>query len=159
MDHGNARSCYEGTPVAPGEPSRTLVQVDYAVGRREKRKGWKETRDEASTVGRLFRCQFRSHASPSSELPRVLIIYDIDNLGVDSCKKVIRQKFYDQAHLKDHRVIDMLVDLGYKDLEDTLLQYKQKSQLMYLLQGEDDLSAKRLTPDSSEDEQFRRWLS
>ena len=88
-----------------------------------------------------------------------MIIYDIDNLGVDSCKKVIRQKFYDQAHLKDHRVIDMLVDLGYKDLEDTLLQYKQKSQLMYLLQGEDDLSAKRLTPDSSEDEQFRRWLS
>ena len=68
--------------------------------------------------------------------------------------------FYHHKDIKDDRVIDMLLEKGYIDLEDTLLQHKQKNHLMLLLEGPlgTDMNDKRLTADSSEDEQFQRWV-
>jgi len=87
-----------------------------------------------------------------------MMIYDIVNMGEKDVKKSIRRHFDDQAHVKDERVIDMLVERGYMDLEDTLLQHKQKTHLMLLLEGPcgTDYNDKRLTADSSDDEQFQR---
>ena len=94
------------------------------------------------------------------ELPRVLVIYDIVNMGEAECKKSIRKHFYENSHIKDERVIDMLIEKGYMDLEDTLLQHKQKNHLMLLLEGKigTDFNTKRLSPDASEEEQFQRWV-
>jgi len=88
------------------------------------------------------------------------MIYDIVHMGEGDVRKSIRQHFYNNGHIKDQRVIDMLVEKGYIDLEDTLLQHKQKAQLMLLLESKigTDFNVKRLAPDASEEEQFQRWV-
>jgi hypothetical protein len=60
----------------------------------------------------------------------------------------------------------MLLERGYMDLEDTLLQHKQKSHLMLLLEGTigtDFNVSKRLNPTTTpllaDDEQFQRMIS
>ena len=92
------------------------------------------------------------------EVPRVLIIYDID-VGVDHAKAQIRNHFHKHGHVKDSRVINMLVEKGYMDLEETLLQYKQKAHLMKILDGYvDDNTPNRkiLPPNATEWEKFAR---
>lgn len=98
--------------------------------------------------------------SSHSEIPRVLVIFDIVNLGEKDVRGMIRQHFYKHAHIKDERVITMLLEQGYMDLEDTLLQHKQKIHLMLLLEGRvgTDFNSKALSPDATEEEQFQRWL-
>ena len=85
-------------------------------------------------------------------------IYDIVHMGQPELKSVIRSHFYQHQNTKDERVIDMLLEKGYMDLEDTLLQHKQKSHLMILLEGPTDTIThrKNLTSQSSIDEQFAR---
>ena len=85
-------------------------------------------------------------------------IYDILHMGQPELKRSIRNHFYHHAATRDERVIDMLLEKGYIDLEDTLLQHKQKSHLMILLEGptETDTHRKVLTADASVDEQFAR---
>jgi NADH dehydrogenase (ubiquinone) 1 alpha subcomplex subunit 6 len=89
-----------------------------------------------------------------------MIIYDIVHMGQDEVKRGIRKHFHEHADIKDQRVIDMLLEKGYIDLEDTLLQHKQKSHLMLILEGTvgTDFNVKRLSPSASEDEQFLRWV-
>lgn len=69
------------------------------------------------------------------EIPRVLTIYDID-VPIAEARQCIREKFRDNAHVKDERVIDMLVEKGYMDLEEALLQFKQRPHLLSMLQGD-----------------------
>lgn len=87
-------------------------------------------------------------------------IYDILHMGENNVKKHIRTHFYGSAHIKDDRIIDMLLEKGYIDLEDTLLQHKQKNHLMLLLEGPvgTDQNLKLLNANSSEEEQFVRWV-
>jgi NADH dehydrogenase (ubiquinone) 1 alpha subcomplex subunit 6 len=87
-------------------------------------------------------------------------IYDIVHMGENDVKAAVRKHFYAHKDIKDQRVIDMLVELGYNDLEDTLLQHKQKNHLMLLLENPigTDFNNKRLGPEASEDEQFLRWV-
>lgn len=94
------------------------------------------------------------------EAPRVLTIYDLNNMGVKDVKKAVREHFYKHSHIRDSRVIDMLVEKGYIDLEDTLLQHKQKNHLLLLLESPigTDFNDKRLSADASIDEQFQRWV-
>lgn len=90
-----------------------------------------------------------------------MTIYDIVHVGEKEVKQAIRQHFYRNANVKDQRVIDMLLERGYMDLEDTLLQHKQKNHLMLLIEGYTggtDFNSKRLTSESSEEEQFARWI-
>ena len=85
-------------------------------------------------------------------------IYDIVHMGEKPLQRKIRNHFYQHAHVKDSRVINMLLEKGYIDLEETLLQYKQKNHLMLLLEGTvgTHQNLKLLNPNSSEDEQFIR---
>lgn len=95
------------------------------------------------------------------EVPRVMMIYDILHIGEKDVKSAIRQHFYKNADVKDTRIIDMLLERGYMDLEDTLLQHKQKNHLMLLIEGYTagtDFNSKRITANSSEEEQFARWI-
>jgi NADH dehydrogenase (ubiquinone) 1 alpha subcomplex subunit 6 len=90
----------------------------------------------------------------------VMQIYDLMHMGEANIKRHIRSHFYNSAHIKDQRIIDMLLEKGYIDLEDTLLQHKQKNHLMLLLEGTigTDNNLKLLNKDSSEEEQFVRWV-
>lgn len=90
----------------------------------------------------------------------MLVIFDIVNKGEKECRQSIRKHFYKHAHIKDERIITMLLEQGYMDLEDTLLQHKQKTHLMLLLEGRvgTEYNSKKLGPDATEEEQFQRWL-
>ena len=93
------------------------------------------------------------------EVPNLMAIYDIENMSQADVKKAARSHFYDNADVRDERVIDMLLARGYIDLEDTMLYHKQKAHLMLLLEGPvttDGINLKLLSEDSTEDEQFAR---
>jgi hypothetical protein len=98
-------------------------------------------------------------SSPTTrELPRVLMIYDID-MPLDEAKASIRRRFYDNKDIKDSRVQEMLVDTGYFQLETSMLQHKQKNHLMHFLEGYTvpmEAERKRLSSDASIEEQFAR---
>lgn len=89
-----------------------------------------------------------------------MMIYDIVHMGEEDVKKSVRKLFDDQKHIKDIRVIDMLLEKGYMDLEDTLLQHKQKNHLMLLLEGwiGTDMNNKRITEESTFEERYQRWV-
>jgi hypothetical protein len=94
------------------------------------------------------------------EIPRVFMIYDID-MPVEVAKLSIRRKFTEKASLKDESIIDRLIDLGYMELESVLLQHKQRSHLMYTLEGQEGIfgetsGRKQLPPNASIDDQFNR---
>mmetsp|Transcript_16255 Transcript_16255/g.18221 ORF Transcript_16255/g.18221 Transcript_16255/m.18221 type:complete len:123 (+) Transcript_16255:159-527(+) len=93
------------------------------------------------------------------ELPRVLMIYDID-MNVENVKKTIRQRFYDNKDVKDDRVQEMLIEVGYFQLETSMLQHKQKNHLMHFLEGYTipmEAERKRLmSPDEPIEDQFAR---
>ena len=92
------------------------------------------------------------------ELPRVLVLYDLD-IELPEARKAIRGHFDRYSHIKDDRVVSMLVAKGYMDLEETLLQHKQRSHLQRTLSGYIDLEGarrKNVTLNSSIDDQFAR---
>jgi hypothetical protein len=94
----------------------------------------------------------------NSELPRVMAIYDILGMGEANLRRKIRSHFYAHANVKDDRVIGVLIEKGYIDLEETLLQYKQKTHLMLLLESINGThqNIKALNGNASIDEQFLR---
>jgi NADH dehydrogenase (ubiquinone) 1 alpha subcomplex subunit 6 len=95
----------------------------------------------------------------AKELPRVLTIYDID-IPVPEARAGIRTLFNANGNIKDDRVVDMLVEKGYMELEETLLHYKQKSHLLRIFEGFKHQSTgadrKKLGLDATADEQFDR---
>lgn len=102
-------------------------------------------------VSRLYR-------AVNKELPRVLTLYDID-LTLEDARENVRAHFDRNNHIKDDRVVDMLVSKGYMELEETLLQHKQRSHLQRTLSGyidQEGANRKKLTQSSSIDEQFAR---
>lgn len=95
----------------------------------------------------------------SKELPRVLTIYDID-LPVAEARSGIRSLFQQNSNIKDTRVVDMLVEKGYMELEESLLHYKQKSHLLRIFEGFKHQSTgadrKKLGLDATAEEMFNR---
>ena len=92
------------------------------------------------------------------ELPRVLTIYDID-LPLSAAQEAIRYKFDHYSSINDERVTSMLVEKGYMDLEEALLQHTQRSHLLRSLSHNVEMEGsarKRLSVDSTIDEQFAR---
>ena len=63
------------------------------------------------------------------ELPKVLSIYDLD-IPLPLAKAHIKSHFTQNSDVTDPRVTTMLVNKGYMELEETLMQWKQKAQLM-----------------------------
>lgn len=88
-------------------------------------------------------------------------IFDIVAMTEPGVKKAVRSHFYANGGVKDERIIDKLLETGYYDLEDTLLQHKQKNHVMLLLEGQTNtqFNSKRLSANASEDEQFQRAIS
>jgi NADH dehydrogenase (ubiquinone) 1 alpha subcomplex subunit 6 len=92
------------------------------------------------------------------ELPRVLTIYDLD-IPLKDAQSAVKAQFQRNAVVKDQRVIDMLVEKGYMDLEETLLQHKQRSHLQRTFTGYIEpkgANRKRIMRGASIDEQFAR---
>eukprot|EP00541_Cyclophora_tenuis_P018560 CAMPEP_0116564174 /NCGR_PEP_ID=MMETSP0397-20121206/13159_1 /TAXON_ID=216820 /ORGANISM="Cyclophora tenuis, Strain ECT3854" /LENGTH=122 /DNA_ID=CAMNT_0004090733 /DNA_START=69 /DNA_END=437 /DNA_ORIENTATION=- len=101
----------------------------------------------------------RLYRSICKEIPRVLIIYDID-MPFREAATAVRGLFHENAHLRDERVLDMVIEKGYMELEETLLQHKQRSHLLRLLEGyvipTEGSNRKRLTLDATPEDQFNR---
>lgn len=62
-----------------------------------------------------------------------MTIYDID-IPLAQAKNVIGWHFRKNGHLKDGRVIGLLLSKGYMELEETLMQWKQKTHLLRILE-------------------------
>lgn len=92
-------------------------------------------------------------------MPRVLTIYDID-VPIPVARKTIRGLFEENAYVRDPRVVEMLIEKGYMELEETLLHYKQRPHLMKILDTFEVPVAgpnrKRLTVNATIEEQFNR---
>lgn len=99
------------------------------------------------------------YRSIAKELPRVLTLYDID-IPIPEARAGIRSLFQENAQVKDTRVLDMLVEKGYMELEETLLHYKQRPHLLRIFEGfkhkTTGADRKKLGLDASIDEQFAR---
>lgn len=101
---------------------------------------------------------FHNHYPNRRELPRVLVMYDLD-MELPEARQAIRTHFDRYAHIKDERVVSMLVAKGYIDLEETLLQHKQRSHMQRTLSGNIDLEGARrksVTGKSTIADQFAR---
>lgn len=59
--------------------------------------------------------------------------YDIPRTETQ-CRAKLRERFEKNRHVKDVRVIDMLVVKGQMELVETVKRWKQKSQLMNYFQ-------------------------
>lgn len=69
----------------------------------------------------------------TKQIPRVLTLYDI-NMEPSDARKAIQNLFRENAHVKDPRAIDMLVTKAHMEVEETLMQWKQKTHLLTLLE-------------------------
>eukprot|EP00938_MAST-03A_sp_MAST-3A-sp1_P003216 g3216.t1 len=70
----------------------------------------------------------------AKEVPRVSNLYDVpmpDNV----IRRRLANAFRKNADVKDPRVVHLMVQKGYMELEETLQQFKQKSHLMNLLEA------------------------
>ena len=65
--------------------------------------------------------------------PKVKTVFDVD-MPLPEMRRAITWHFRKSAHIKDPRIVDMLVVKGEMDLEETLMQYKQKPHLMRILE-------------------------
>ncbi|KAG5178919.1 NADH dehydrogenase, partial [Tribonema minus] len=66
------------------------------------------------------------------EIPRVLTIYDVD-MDPAVARRKVNELFRKNGHLQDPEVIKIVVSKGYMELEETVLQFKQRTHLMRLL--------------------------
>ncbi|CCI10450.1 hypothetical protein ABG067_005418 [Albugo candida] len=67
------------------------------------------------------------------QVPRVLTLYDI-TMEPSEARLAIQALFRKNANIKDPRVVDMLITKANMELEETLLQWKQKVHLLTLLE-------------------------
>jgi len=83
------------------------------------------------------------------EIPRVLTIYDID-MPVSQAVSAIKFHFRKHDSIQDGRVISLLVAKGYMELEETLLQWKQKTHLLRVLEPKELEKGVSKTPSEKE---------
>ncbi|TMW60800.1 hypothetical protein Poli38472_000842 [Pythium oligandrum] len=69
----------------------------------------------------------------TKQVPRVLTLYDIPMEPAEA-RLSIQALFRKHADVKDPRVVDMLIKKANMELEETLMQWKQKVHLMTLLE-------------------------
>lgn len=65
--------------------------------------------------------------------------------GCGQAKKAVDFHFRKNAHVKDPRITAMLLARGYMELEETLMQWKQRPHLMHLLEPEELKPKRKLT--------------
>ncbi|ETN07402.1 hypothetical protein PPTG_13316 [Phytophthora nicotianae INRA-310] len=69
----------------------------------------------------------------TKQVPRVLTLYDIPMEPVEA-RLAVQALFRQHANVKDPRVVDMLITKANMELEETLMQWKQKVHLVTLLE-------------------------
>ncbi|KAK1948523.1 NADH dehydrogenase [ubiquinone] 1 alpha subcomplex subunit 6 [Phytophthora citrophthora] len=69
----------------------------------------------------------------TKQVPRVLTLYDIPMEPAEA-RLAVQALFRQHAEVKDPRVVDMLITKANMELEETLMQWKQKVHLMKLLE-------------------------
>ncbi|OQR90841.1 hypothetical protein THRCLA_22508 [Thraustotheca clavata] len=89
----------------------------------------------------------------TKQVPRVLTLYDI-NMEPREARLAVQAFFRKNADVKDPRVIDMLISKANMELEETLMQWKQKSHLVTLL----DSGVSLLNQKSQEFDEFEEGL-
>jgi NADH dehydrogenase (ubiquinone) 1 alpha subcomplex subunit 6 len=81
-------------------------------------------------------------------------------MPLPDAKQAVRGYFLENAYVRDPRVVEMVIEKGYMELEETLLHYKQRPHLVKILHAHETPVAgpnrKRLTLDASIEEQFNR---
>lgn len=85
------------------------------------------------------------------EIPRVINVFDLDMTEREVRKKV-RRLFDKNANVTDPRMVAMLLEKGEMDFQETVEQWKQKSQLHRLL-GHDERS-KIVLPEHQHESKF-----
>ncbi|KAF0682692.1 Aste57867_25210 [Aphanomyces stellatus] len=68
----------------------------------------------------------------TKQVPRVLTLYDI-SMEPAQARLAVQAFFRKNADVKDPRVVDMLITKAGMELEETLMQWKQKAHLQTLL--------------------------
>ena len=96
------------------------------------------------------------------ELPRVLTIYDLD-MPLKEARQAVGFHFKKHVHVKDERVIGLLIAKGYMELEETLMQWKCRTHLIRALYPVELNEAKQYTDEEKfilgiEDEDEERQL-
>ncbi|GLD91871.1 hypothetical protein PINS_up000404 [Pythium insidiosum] len=81
----------------------------------------------------------------TKQVPRVLTLYDI-SMEPAEARLAIQALFRKNADVKDPRVVDMLIKKANMELEETLMQWKQKVHLLTLLESGEKLRAQKKLP-------------
>nr|CCA24644.1 conserved hypothetical protein [Albugo laibachii Nc14] len=89
------------------------------------------------------------------QVPRVLTLYDI-SMEPSTARLAIQALFRRNADVKDPRVVDMLITKANMELEETLLQWKQKVHLLTLLETGMQL---RTSADKVKKDPFENFLA
>lgn len=80
----------------------------------------------------------------TKQVPRVLTLYDI-SMEPAEARLAVQALFRKHADVKDPRVVDMLITKANMELEETLMQWKQKVHLLTLLEAGNALRQKKAT--------------
>ncbi|RLN71287.1 hypothetical protein BBJ28_00023427 [Nothophytophthora sp. Chile5] len=86
----------------------------------------------------------------TKQVPRVLTLYDIP-MEPSEARLTVQALFRKHADVKDPRVVDMLITKANMELEETLMQWKQKVHLLQLLEQGEALRAAKPAADSVEE--------
>ena len=69
------------------------------------------------------------------QLPKILSIYQ-SNLTVPQARKLIKDRFYQNADVRDPRVAEILVYRGAMELDEIVNQFPHEDQFRYYIEGE-----------------------
>mmetsp|Transcript_16152 Transcript_16152/g.48179 ORF Transcript_16152/g.48179 Transcript_16152/m.48179 type:complete len:115 (+) Transcript_16152:206-550(+) len=87
-------------------------------------------------------------------VPTVLTLFDVD-MTTREARGIVKDMFRANSHVRDPRTIEILVHKGRNELQEAMLQYKTKAQVMYLLEPRHYAEKQDLSMDPEEAEFFR----
>jgi NADH dehydrogenase (ubiquinone) 1 alpha subcomplex subunit 6 len=94
----------------------------------------------------------------TKQVPRVLTLYDIP-MEPSEARLAVQALFRKHADVKDPRVVDMLINKANMELEETLMQWKQKVHLIQLLDSGEALRAAAIKPSDSVEDQLNKFFA
>ncbi|CEG49754.1 NADH:ubiquinone oxidoreductase, NDUFA6/B14 subunit [Plasmopara halstedii] len=92
----------------------------------------------------------------TKQVPRVLTLYDI-SMEPSEARLAVQALFREHAEVKDPRIVDMLITKANMELEETLMQWKQKVHLLTLLERAQTLRQPKLV--NSVDQSLEKFFA